>query len=89
MSELGEKMEKAMGAAIEGVMREHEGSFVTKWVTVVEVIPEGGERGIWTFTSDDAKRWDIAGLLKELDTFQTAHLVVEILEDHRRNGDCE
>lgn len=86
MSELGEKMEKEMGDAIEGVLRNNESSFVTKWVTIVEVIPEGGERGIWTFSSEGSKRWDILGLLKEADSFQTAHMMVEILEEHGRGG---
>lgn len=41
-----------------------------------------GERGLWTFTSPDAKRWEVEGMIKDASDFQTAHRIVEIMEEH-------
>ena len=79
----GVTLEGKMNDAIRGVVGLYGGSFATKWVTCVEIIDEDGERGIWTFVSPDAKRWDIQGLLKEVENFQTAHTIAEILEEHK------
>lgn len=84
----GELLEQKINEAIRLIFQEYGGDFVVKWVSVVEAVDEEGERFLQTFTSPDAKRWDIHGLLKDLDNFQIAHQVAEILEAHGHGG-CE
>lgn len=62
--ELGPLLERAIGAAIESAVGEHERGFVTKWVALVESVDPDGQRGLWTMTSDDVKAWDTVGLLQ-------------------------
>lgn len=77
--DLSEKLEEAVGVAINQAMTEIGGSFVIKWVAAVEVMTPDGERGVWSFTSPDATRWDIFGLLHELEHFQVATMTAEII----------
>lgn len=82
--EEGQNVEAALNDAVSDALTKHVGSYVTKWVMAVEALNAEGELGMWTFTSPNAKRWDVHGMLKEVDNFQIAHQVVEILEDHGR-----
>lgn len=61
---VGEDIETAINAAIEQVIRDHEGGFTLKWVALVETVDPDGERGVWTMTSADVKAWDTLGLLE-------------------------
>lgn len=49
--------------AIQTVIRNREGGFVTRWCAIVESVDEHGERGVWTVAADDMKPWDVFGLL--------------------------
>lgn len=62
--DLGQVVQDAIGEAIERVVSEHEGGFVTKWVALVESVGPDGSRGLWTMTSADLKAWDTVGLLQ-------------------------
>lgn len=64
MDDLGQILEKAVGAAIDEAIGQHERGFVTKWVALVESVDPDGERGLWTMTSEDVKAWDTVGLLQ-------------------------
>ena len=78
---LAQKCERAIGHAISQVLGTEDSNFVIKWVAAVETIDGDGDRGIWTFTSSDAKRWDIYGMLAELDHWQVAQTVAKILRE--------
>jgi hypothetical protein len=74
---LGQLIEDAIGSAIENVVADHEGGFVTKWVALVESVDRDGARGLWTMTSPEVMAWDTVGLLthglhlQQLATLQT------------------
>jgi hypothetical protein len=60
----GQTIETEINAAIEEIIRTHEGGFTLKWVALVETVAPDGERGVWTMTSADVKSWDTLGLLE-------------------------
>lgn len=62
--DLGTRIEQAIGAAIETVVSEAEGGFVTKWVALIESVAPDGTRGLWTCTSPELMAWDTVGLLQ-------------------------
>jgi hypothetical protein len=62
--DLGPSLEQAIGEAISEAVGSQEGGFVTKWVTVMETVGPEGQRGIWTFTSEDMTAYDSLGLLQ-------------------------
>lgn len=64
MSELRDDLEAAIDKAINEAVGTHERGFVTKWVALIETVDPEGERGLWTFTSEDVKAWDTVGLLQ-------------------------
>lgn len=64
MSDLGERLEQAIGDAIDSSVGEHEGGLVTKWVALVESVGPDGDRGLWTMTSAGVMAWDTVGLLQ-------------------------
>lgn len=59
----GNRLEKDIGKAIANVLVEHEGGFVTRWIALIEIIDNEGQRGLWTTTSDELTAWDTCGLL--------------------------
>lgn len=63
MSEKGEAIERDLNQAISDVLSRHEKSMVTRWVAMVEIMDENGDRGIWTFTAPEATAWDTLGML--------------------------
>lgn len=82
----GPSIEAQMHDALATIFMDHNNSMLNRFVVITEVIEEDGERGLWTFTSPDAKRWEIEGMIKDASDFQTAHRVVEILEEHGHAG---
>lgn len=81
MSDLGPTLERAIGAAIDAAVGEHERGFVTKWVALVESVDPDGERGLWTMTSEDVKAWDTVGLLQHGLHLQQAQTLASRFED--------
>ncbi len=77
----GQKIEQAMGNAIAAAVGEFNNGFVVKWVSAVEIMDEEGERMLYTFVSDNAKRWDVFGMLAELEHYQVACSVANILQE--------
>jgi hypothetical protein len=77
----GEKIEAAIGQAISDAISRFEGGYAIKWVAGVEMMETGGDRGVWSFTSPDATRWDVMGLLAELEHRQTAHTLYQHLNE--------
>lgn len=71
----GPSIQQELGDAIAGVLARHERSMVGHWVALVETIDEHGKRGLWTFTSEDAKAWDTVGLLGHAMHLQQAQTV--------------
>jgi hypothetical protein len=63
MSTDGEAIERDLHNAVADVLAHHETSMVTKWIILVEVVDEAGDRGMWTFTSPGATAWDSLGML--------------------------
>lgn len=64
MSDLGDVIEDQLRAGIPAAFAmAGDQSMVTRWVLIAEVIEPAGHRGVWTFTSADAMRWDTVGLL--------------------------
>lgn len=61
---LGQKIEAAVGAAIEKVIAECEHGFAIKWLAIVESAGPDGTRGVWTMTSSGALPWETLGLLE-------------------------
>ena len=62
--DLRETLQATIGDAISSAVGQHERGFVTKWVALIETVDPDGERGLWTFTSDEVKAWDTVGLLQ-------------------------
>lgn len=80
--DLAATLERAIGAAINAAVGQHERGFTTKWVALVESISPDGERGLWTLTSDDVMAWDTVGLLQH-----ALHLQFAQTLDNRRSDD--
>lgn len=64
MSEIGEEIERQISDAITAAVAEHEHGFVSRWVSLVEIIDDQGERAILTLASEDLRAWDSIGLLE-------------------------
>jgi hypothetical protein len=77
----GQQMEQAIGKAIRDAISEFDKGFVVKWVAAVEILDGAGDRGVWSFTSENAKRWDIFGMLKELEHYQQASSIADFLRE--------
>lgn len=39
------------------------GAMLTRWVLLLEVVDDQGERALWTIAAPDQKAWDTLGLL--------------------------
>lgn len=80
MSEQGERMQEAITEAISNAFASTgDGSMVTKWVALVEVLTPEGDRGVWTFTNPEAKNWDTMGLLMMAVDMERADVIAERL----------
>ncbi len=55
-------VEREMSEAIAAVLARHQ-SMPNRWVLVVEVMEESGERALETFASQDLRAWDALGML--------------------------
>jgi hypothetical protein len=75
----GEAVERELGDAIASVLSRHEQSITTRWVALVETMNGDGQRGLWTFASDDVTEWDTIGLLTHGLHLQQAATVVAAL----------
>ena len=65
------------------------GHFVTKWVAVVEVLQEDGERALWTLANDSCESWDISGLLHHAVGMEQAQLSLAAMSAMLRSVDDE
>lgn len=59
----GAALEAALDQSISDVLATA-GHMVNRWIAIVEVVDESGDRACWTFTADGMKRWDSLGLLQ-------------------------
>lgn len=57
------------------------GSMVNRWLGLVEIVDESGERGVWTFTSAGLMRWDSWGLLQHALIEEQAAAIAEHRDD--------
>lgn len=73
--------------AIVAALREHEGSYVTRWVAVVEVIAEAGDRTVWTIHDDGSREWDRLGLLEYARQCEAAGIALESATYHGDEDD--
>jgi hypothetical protein len=78
--DISERVEDAIGRAIQDVIREHEGGFTMRWVAVIESCDESGERGAWTLASPDAKPWDTLGMLTYAQQLEQARVIAHRLD---------
>lgn len=77
----GEALESALDHVISETLAAT-GDMVNRWIALVEVVSENGERGVWSFVSAGMMRWDSVGLLQHgLMTEQAASLADEIRRD--------
>lgn len=65
--------------ALSTALAKHETSITTRWVTLVETIDDDGGRGLWTLADNDAKPWDVLGLLEYALTKQHAQVMADRL----------
>lgn len=59
----GEAVERAIDEAISAAIGAR-GQMVNRWLALVEVVDQSGDRGMWTFTANGMKRWDALGMLQ-------------------------
>ena len=60
MSEDEDAVRYRLGEAISQALPD---AYVTRWVSLVEVIDPDGERALWCLTPDEMRAWDTLGLL--------------------------
>lgn len=64
MTPTPQELEQAIDRAVSDVFAST-GQMVNRWLAVIEVVDEEGDRGLWTFTAGGMKRWDSLGMLAE------------------------
>lgn len=64
MAATPEELEQVIDRAISDALGST-GQMVTRWLAVVEVVDEDGDRGLWTFAAAGTKRWDTLGMLAD------------------------
>jgi hypothetical protein len=77
---LGDKIETELGAAIAEVLSRNETSMVIKWTALIETMDGDGERGLWTFASDNNKAWDTVGMLQHALHIQHSQTLADALQ---------
>lgn len=70
----------ALREGIEGGLGRH-GEVPTKWILISEAVGIDGERALWMATSEDAKPWDLMGLLQWALAQEQAGAMREVLGD--------
>jgi hypothetical protein len=50
--------------AISKIINEEGASFISKWIALVEVIDENGEKSLWSMSSEDLAPWDKIGMIE-------------------------
>lgn len=75
----GPELERALSDSL-GDLFSGQKSMVTKWVSLIEIIEEDGERALWTFTSEGLKAWDTVGLLRHALDIQAAQTTADMIE---------
>jgi hypothetical protein len=78
--DVGERIEAALGEAIARVLNQHETSMVIKWTALIETMDGDGERGLWTFASDNNRAWDTVGMLQHALHLQQSQALAEALQ---------
>jgi hypothetical protein len=81
-----ETAQKAMDTAIREVVSAEGAAMVTRWVTLVEAIDADGARVMWGFAPDNAKRWDILGMLQFALMREQAGTLIEMQSEEDENG---
>lgn len=77
MSDEGVELQEQINRAIDDIMP----GFAIKYLVIVDASNSDGEREFWTFCSDDARSWDILGLLQYALQLQQAHIVKKMAEE--------
>lgn len=76
-----ENLQDEIQQALSDVLAKYENSAILKWVALVEVITlEDGERGLWHLASQNAKAWEVKGMLHHALDLETARNVVFALQ---------
>jgi hypothetical protein len=72
----------ALRTVLDGIIpeafRQHEGSMVTKWVLLAEVIDKDGDRGLWTMAPSGLKPWESVGMLAFAQQTEQAQMVADL-----------
>jgi hypothetical protein len=69
--------QREIGNAISEVLHKREDSMANRWVVLVETIRADGERGLWTFTNEDASAWDTTGMLTHALNMEAAKVIAD------------
>lgn len=75
--DLSDEMRTAIGDAIETVVRDSEGGFVTRWFAAIEIVDHESTRVMWLLTPAGSMAWDGIGLAG----FALAHELGKIVRD--------
>lgn len=76
MSEVRDSLAASISEAVKD-----EGDLVIKWVALIEVLDENGERCVWTIGNEGATSWDILGLLHHALSLQQVNYYIPVGED--------
>jgi hypothetical protein len=78
--DIGPRIEHELGEAFAQVFSNHETSMVIKWTALVETMDDKGERGLWTFASENNKAWDTLGMLQHAIQIQHSQTLADMYE---------
>lgn len=77
-----ETLQQDITEAFEKVLSKYENSQILKWVALVEVITlEDGDRGLWSLASQNAKSWEVKGMLNHALDLERARNFVDVLKE--------
>ena len=57
------------------------GGFALNWSCIVEAVDADGKKSIWLLANEDARAWDVMGLLQYALTMEQAHLAHHFKEE--------
>lgn len=76
-----ERGELAVQSVAEFMAKIDPGSFAGRFVLIVEVMQEDGDRVMWTFTPNEQKSWESLGLMMQGIHLEQAYTTMAELRD--------
>lgn len=81
MSSEGVRIQGKIHDAIADILSKENGSMVTKYVALVEIMEEDGTRQLWTFTNPECRIWDVSGMLAYANDIQHAAILSRAMRE--------